>query len=96
MSRSLYAATSDGLDNLAMPHSVGADGEAVVNPGYFTIPRDNNPFGGQSLASVNDLLTYALFHPGNGSAANGQHVISQAACERCGPCLAPAARSVPS
>ncbi|MBV9682726.1 MAG: beta-lactamase family protein, partial [Solirubrobacterales bacterium] len=35
MSRSAYAATPDGLDNLAMPHSVGEDGRAVVNPGYF-------------------------------------------------------------
>ena len=79
MSRSAYAATPDGLDNLAMPHSVGEDGRAVVNPGYFDVPRDNNPFGGQSLSSVRDLLSFARFHLGDGRAADGRRVMSLAA-----------------
>ena len=79
MSRSLCAATPDGLDNLAMPHTAGSDGKAVVNPAVFYVPRDDNPSGGQWLSSVRDLLTFAAFHLGDGRAADGSRVMSLAA-----------------
>jgi CubicO group peptidase (beta-lactamase class C family) len=79
MSRSGFAATPDGLDNLALPHDVGSDGKAVVNPAVFYWPRDNNPAGGQWVSSVKDLLAFAQFHLGDGRAADGQHVMSLAA-----------------
>ena len=79
MSRSVYAATPDGLDNLALPHTVGSDGQAVVNPAVFYRPRNSNPAGGQPLSSVRDLLTFAAFHLGNGRAADGSRVMSLAA-----------------
>jgi CubicO group peptidase (beta-lactamase class C family) len=79
MSRTMFAAHPDDLDNLALPHMVGSDGKAVVDPGAFFRPRSGNPAGGQSLASVKDLLTYARFHLGDGRAANGQRVMSLAA-----------------
>jgi len=79
MSRAGYAATPDGLDNLAMPHAIGSDGEAVVNPAYFDVPRNGNPFGGQALSSARDLLSFAAFHLGDGRAADGSRVMSLAA-----------------
>ena len=79
MSRSLYAATPDGLDNLAMPHTAGSDGEPVVNPAVFYRPRNSNPAGGQPLSSVRDLLAFAAFHLGHGRAADGRRVMSLAA-----------------
>ncbi|MBV8401825.1 MAG: beta-lactamase family protein [Acetobacteraceae bacterium] len=78
MSRSGYAATPDGLDNLALPHDVGSDGKAVVNPATFYRPRNTNPSGGQPVSSLKDLLTFAQFHLGNGRAADGQRVMSLA------------------
>lgn len=79
MSRSGFAATPDGLDNLALPHDIGSDGKAVVNPATFYRPRDTNPSGGQPLSSVKDLLAFAQFHLGDGRAADGQRVMSLAA-----------------
>jgi CubicO group peptidase (beta-lactamase class C family) len=78
MSRSLYAATPSGLDNLAMPHTAGANGAVVVNPAAFYLPRNNNPCGG-ALSSARDLLTFAQFHLGDGRAADGSRVMSLAA-----------------
>jgi CubicO group peptidase (beta-lactamase class C family) len=79
MSRTGYAATPDGLDNLALPHDVGSDGQAVVNPATFYRPRSGNPSGSQPVSSVKDLLTFAQFHLGDGRAADGQRVMSLAA-----------------
>jgi CubicO group peptidase (beta-lactamase class C family) len=79
MSRSGFAATPDGLDNLALPHVIGSDGKAVVNPAAFYRPRNTNPSGGQPLSSVKDLLAFAQFHLGDGRAADGQRVMSLAA-----------------
>jgi CubicO group peptidase (beta-lactamase class C family) len=79
MSRSMYAATPDGLDNLAMPHTVGSDGEVVVNPAVFYWPRAGNPNGFQPLSSARDLLSFAAFHLGDGRAADGSRVMSLAA-----------------
>ena len=79
MSRSVYAPTPDGLDNLALPHTVGSDGKVVVNPAVFYRPRAGNPCGFQPLSSVKDLLTFAAFHLGNGRAADGSRVMSLAA-----------------
>jgi CubicO group peptidase (beta-lactamase class C family) len=79
MSRTGYAATPDGLENLALPHDVGSDGKAVVNPATFYRPRGGNPCGSQPVSSVKDLLTFAQFHLGDGRAADGQRVMSLAA-----------------
>jgi CubicO group peptidase (beta-lactamase class C family) len=78
MSRTGYAATPDGLENLALPHDVGSDGKAVVNPATFYRPRAGNPCGSQPVSSVKDLLTFAQFHLGDGRAADGQRVMSLA------------------
>jgi CubicO group peptidase (beta-lactamase class C family) len=78
MSRTGFAATPDGLENLALPHDVGSDGKAVVNPATFYRPRNTSPSGGQPLSSVKDLLAFAQFHLGNGRAADGQRVMSLA------------------
>jgi CubicO group peptidase (beta-lactamase class C family) len=79
LSRTGFAATPDGLDNLALPHDVGSDGKAVVNPAAFYQPRNGNPCGGgQEVTSVKDLLSFAQFHLGDGRAANGQRVMSLA------------------
>jgi CubicO group peptidase (beta-lactamase class C family) len=79
MSRSGFAATPDGLDNLALPHGVGSDGKAVVNPATFYQPRNINPAGAQWVSSVKDMLSFAQFHLGDGRAADGQRVMSLAA-----------------
>jgi CubicO group peptidase (beta-lactamase class C family) len=79
MSRSGFAATPDDFDNLALPHDVGSDGKAVVNPAAFRWPRNGNPAGGQWVSSVKDLLAFAQFHLGDGRAADGQRVMSLAA-----------------
>jgi CubicO group peptidase (beta-lactamase class C family) len=79
MSRSGFAATPDGLDNLALPHVIGSDGKAVVNPAAFYFPRNINPAGAQEVTSVKDLLAFAQFHLGDGRAADGQRVMSLAA-----------------
>ncbi|MBV8575301.1 MAG: beta-lactamase family protein [Acetobacteraceae bacterium] len=79
MSRTGFAATPDGLDNLALPHIIGSDGKAVVDPAAFYFPRNINPAGAQEVTSVKDLLTYAQFHLGDGRAADGQRVMSLAA-----------------
>jgi CubicO group peptidase (beta-lactamase class C family) len=79
MSRSGFAATPDDFDNLALPHDVGSDGKAVVNPAVFQWPRNGNPAGGQWVSSVKDLLAFAQFHLGDGRAADGQRVMSLAA-----------------
>jgi hypothetical protein len=65
MSRTGYAATSDGLDNLALPHLVGSDGEAVVDPATFYFPRNTNPAAGQCVSSLKDMLSFAQFHFGD-------------------------------
>ena len=92
MSRTGYAATSDGLDNLALPHGVGSDGKAVVNPAAFHLPRNSNPAGGQCVSSVKDLLSFAQFHLGDGRAADGRRVISLAALRGMWSTPGPAAR----
>ena len=80
LSRTGFAATPDGLDNLALPHVVGSDGKAVVDPAAFYRPRNTNPAGGgQWVSSVKDLLSFAQFHLGDGRAADGQRVMSLAA-----------------
>jgi CubicO group peptidase (beta-lactamase class C family) len=80
LSRTGFAATPDGLDNLALPHVVGSDGKAVVDPAAFYRPRNTNPAGGgQWVSSVKDLLAFAQFHLGDGRAADGQRVMSLAA-----------------
>jgi CubicO group peptidase (beta-lactamase class C family) len=79
MSRSGFAATPDGLENLALPHDVGTDGNAVVDPATFYRPRNTNPSGGNPVSSVKDLLSFAQFHLGDGRAADGQRVMSLAA-----------------
>lgn len=79
LSRPGFAATPDELDNLALPHDVGSDGKAVVDPAAFNLPRSGNPGGSQPVSSVKDLLSFAQFHLGDGRAADGQRVMSLAA-----------------
>ena len=62
--------------NIAAPHDVGPDGEPVVAPALWALPRSMNPFGG-AISSVRDMLTFARFHLGDGS-AGGRRVMSAA------------------
>jgi CubicO group peptidase (beta-lactamase class C family) len=73
LSRSRFSEHATGIDNLAMPHDV-SDGQAVMDPSLFYLPRSCNPFGGV-LSSVKDQLAYARFHLGDGRAADGRRIM---------------------
>ena len=65
--------------NIAAPHDVGPNGEPVVTPGLWALPRCMNPFGG-AISSARDLLAFMRFHLGDGT-AGGKRVMSRATLE---------------
>ena len=73
---------------IAVSHGPGANGQAVVQPSWWYIPRDAHPTGGL-ISSVRDQLTYARFHLGDGRAADGTRLMSQRALERMRTLLGP-------
>jgi CubicO group peptidase (beta-lactamase class C family) len=77
LTRSGYSTDETGTENVAAPHDI-EDGKAVANPDLFFLPRSGNPFGGL-LSSMTDQLAYARLHLGDGRAADGQRVMSEAA-----------------
>jgi CubicO group peptidase (beta-lactamase class C family) len=62
---------------VAAGHSANADGNAVVNP-LWAVTRALNAPGGLILP-ITDQLTYARFHLGDGTAADGTRLLSPAA-----------------
>ena len=79
LSRSRFAANATGIDNLAMPHDV-TDGQAVMDPSLFYLPRNCNPFGGV-LSSATDQGAYMRFLIGDGRAADGRPVMDRRALQ---------------
>ena len=61
--------------NIAASHNV-VDGKAVVDPSFWHVPRSLDPTGGL-ISSARDQLRYARFHLGDGTAPNGQPLLSR-------------------
>jgi CubicO group peptidase (beta-lactamase class C family) len=80
LSRSRFSADATGIDNLAMPHDVTADGQPVMDPSLFYLPRNCNPFGGV-LSSATDQAAYMRFLVGDGRAADGHRVMNRRALQ---------------
>jgi CubicO group peptidase (beta-lactamase class C family) len=59
---------------VAAGHGPDAHGNAVVNP-MWALPRELNPAGGLILP-ITEQLTYARFHLGDGTAADGTRLLS--------------------
>jgi hypothetical protein len=74
---------------VAAGHRADADGTAVVNP-VWAMPRAMNPAGGLILP-ITEQLTYARFHLGDGTAADGTRLLSPAALAEMRTPLAPGA-----
>jgi CubicO group peptidase (beta-lactamase class C family) len=74
---------------VAAGHGADADGTAVVNP-LWAMPRAMNPAGGLILP-ITEQLTYARFHLGDGTAADGTRLLSPAALAEMRTPLAPGA-----
>src|SRR5262249_52091060 len=62
--------------NVAASHAVD-DGQPVVMPALWRLPRTMHPTGGL-ISSVRDQLQYARFHLGDGTAPNGTRLLSEA------------------
>lgn len=59
------------------PHVPGEDGQPVPEPQAWFLPRGGHPDGGL-ISSAQDMLRFARFHLGDGRAADGTAVMSQA------------------
>src|SRR5262249_31354441 len=60
--------------NVAASHAV-VDGQPVVRPAFWPMPRSLHPTGGL-ISSARDQLRYARFHLGDGTAADGTRLLS--------------------
>ena len=80
LARSGFTVQDVGTANFAAPHTVDANGVTVADPSLFYLPRSNNPFGGV-LSCANDLAAYLRFYLGNGCAAGGQRLLSEASLD---------------
>ncbi|OBG65122.1 serine hydrolase [Mycobacterium sp. E3339] len=65
--------------NVAAPHKV-VDGKPVVDTGFWAFPRSCNPTGGL-MSTARDQLRYARFHLGDGTAPNGEQILSRRSLE---------------
>ena len=61
--------------NVAAPHN-NVDGEPEVDTSFWPVPRTLNPTGGL-ISSVRDLLRYARFHLGDGTAPDGTRLLKK-------------------
>lgn len=66
------------LNSFAVGHAVADEATEVARP--WPIPRNANAAGGLT-ATTGDLLRYARFHMGDGTAADGSHVLSRASLD---------------
>jgi CubicO group peptidase (beta-lactamase class C family) len=62
--------------NVAASHDVD-DGQPVVRPEFWGVPRSLHPTGGL-ISSARDQLQYARFHLGDGTAPDGTRLLSEA------------------
>jgi CubicO group peptidase (beta-lactamase class C family) len=62
--------------NVAASHNL-VDGQSVVAPAFWHVPRSIHPTGGL-ISSARDQLRYARFHLGDGTAPDGTRLLSQA------------------
>jgi CubicO group peptidase (beta-lactamase class C family) len=62
--------------NVAASHNL-VDGQSVVAPAFWYVPRSIHPTGGL-ISSARDQLRYARFHLGDGTAPDGTRLLSQA------------------
>jgi CubicO group peptidase (beta-lactamase class C family) len=62
--------------NVAASHNV-VDGQPVVAPALWRLPRSIHPTGGL-ISSARDQLRYARFHLGDGTAPDGTRLLSDA------------------
>jgi CubicO group peptidase (beta-lactamase class C family) len=61
---------------VAASHDV-VDGQPVVNPTFWRLPRSLHPTGGL-ISSARDQLRYARFHLGDGTAPDGTRLLREA------------------
>lgn len=61
--------------SVAAPHNV-VEGKAVVDNGFWHMPRSCNPTGAL-MSTARDQLRYARFHLGDGTAPNGDRLLSR-------------------
>jgi CubicO group peptidase (beta-lactamase class C family) len=73
MTRSFFFARDAITHRVAAGHFVYEDGARVARPWY--IPRNAHAIGGIA-STVRDMLTYARFHQGDGTAADGTRLLS--------------------
>jgi CubicO group peptidase (beta-lactamase class C family) len=73
MARSFFFARDAITHRVAAGHFVFDEGARVARPWY--IPRNAHAIGGIA-SSVRDMLTYARFHQGDGTAADGTRLLS--------------------
>src|SRR5262249_17020819 len=62
--------------NVAASHAV-VDGQPVVRPAFWRVPRSLHPTGGL-ISSARDQLQYARFPLGDGTAPDGARLLSEA------------------
>jgi CubicO group peptidase (beta-lactamase class C family) len=62
--------------NVAASHDV-VDGQPVVKPAFWRMPRSIHPTGGL-ISSARDQLQYSRFHLGDGTAPDGTRLLSEA------------------
>src|SRR5262249_50164693 len=62
--------------NVPASHAV-VDGQPVVRPAFWRVPRSLHPTGGL-ISSARDQLQYARFHLGDGTAPDGTRLLSEA------------------
>lgn len=65
--------------NVAAPHAV-VDGKPIVETEFWAFPRSCNPTGGL-MSTARDQLRYARFHLGDGSAPNGEQILTRRSLE---------------
>jgi len=72
MTRTCFFADEAITRRCSVGHAVLDDGPRVVRP--WTLPRSTHPFPGL-ISRVDDLLTWARFHLGDGAAADGTRLL---------------------
>ena len=78
MDHSVFSAGEAIVHRTAVGHQVRDDAPKVVTPWAF--PRSTTPVGGV-VSTVRDLLAYARFHMGDGTAPGGERLLSRATLE---------------
>jgi CubicO group peptidase (beta-lactamase class C family) len=78
--------------NVAASHAV-VDGQPVVAPAFWHVPRSLHPTGGL-ISSARDQLQYARFHLGDGTAPDGTRLLREASLVAMRSDPGPAARDV--